>query len=195
MARRPSPRGSEAPAVEAVIGTRVRPTAGAAAAGEPELLGAHKLARWRASVPVRPEVDTMRVAVAVRGPLGLALVQSQVIEPLVSLAAIRAGFGAATGRRDRAGRSNPPAARPLAQRKDEPRGARPRGRPAGARRRPGHHQRGPRMPPVPPASASVSGSVADSAGCVCRTTAVRADAGSPLWGASTRSRAASSLHR
>ena len=34
----------------------------------------------------------MRVAVAVRGPLGLALVQSQVIEPLVSLAAIRAGF-------------------------------------------------------------------------------------------------------
>ncbi len=95
---------SEAPAVEAVIGTRVRPTAGAAA-GEPELLGSHKLARWHASVPVRPEVDTLRLAVAVRGPLGLALVQSQVIEPLVSLAAIRAGFvllpGAAIAQGDR----------------------------------------------------------------------------------------------
>ena len=95
---------SEVPAVEAVIGTRVRATA-EATAGEPELLGAHKLARWRASVPVRPEVDTMRVAVAVRGPLGLALVQSQVIEPLVSLAAVRAGSvllpGAAIAQGDR----------------------------------------------------------------------------------------------
>ena len=95
---------SEVPAVEAVIGTRVRPT-GEATAGEPELLGAHKLARWRASLPVRPEVDTMRVAVAVRGPLGLALVQSQVIEPLVSLAAVRAGSvllpGAAIAQGDR----------------------------------------------------------------------------------------------
>jgi hypothetical protein len=91
-------------AVEAVIGARVRATA-EAAAGEPELLGAHKLARWRASLPVRPEVDTMRVAVAVRGPLGLALVQSQVIEPLISLAAIRAGSvllpGAAIAQGDR----------------------------------------------------------------------------------------------
>ncbi len=47
----------------------------------------------------------MRVAVAVRGPLGLALVQSQVIEPLVSLAAIRAGSvllpGAAIAQGDR----------------------------------------------------------------------------------------------
>ena len=82
--------GPEVPAVEAVIGTRVR--AGAhGTTGEHELLGAHKLARWRASLPVRPEADTMRVAVAVRGPLGLALVQSRVIEPLVSLAAVRAG--------------------------------------------------------------------------------------------------------
>jgi hypothetical protein len=80
----------EVPAVEAVIGARVRATA-EATTGAPELLGAHKLARWRASLPVRPEVDTMRIAVAVRGPLGLALVQSQVIEPLVSLAAVRAG--------------------------------------------------------------------------------------------------------
>jgi hypothetical protein len=50
-------------------------------------------------------VETMRVAVAVRGPLGLALVQSQVIEPLVSLAAVRAGSvllpGAAIARGDR----------------------------------------------------------------------------------------------
>jgi hypothetical protein len=81
---------SEIPLVEAVIGAHVRATA-EAASGEPELLGAHKLARWRASVPISPEVDTMRVAVAVRGPLGLALVQSRVIEPLVSLAAVRAG--------------------------------------------------------------------------------------------------------
>ncbi|MGA9858097.1 MAG: hypothetical protein WBQ18_09555 [Solirubrobacteraceae bacterium] len=94
----------EVPAVEAIIGSRVRETAGATA-GEPELLGAHKLARWRASVPMSPEVDTMRVAVAVRGPLGLALVQSHVIEPLVSLAAVRAGSvllpGAAIARGDR----------------------------------------------------------------------------------------------
>ncbi len=96
--------GPEVPAVEAVIGTRVR--AGAhATTGEHELLGAHKLARWRASLPVRPEADTMRVVVAVRGPLGLALVQSQVIEPLVSLAAVRAGSvllpGAAIAQGDR----------------------------------------------------------------------------------------------
>ena len=93
----------EAPAVEAVIGARMAATD--ATAGDPELQGAHKLARWRASVPVRPEVDTMRVAVAVRGPLGLALVQSHVIEPLVSLAAIRAGSvllpGAAIAQGDR----------------------------------------------------------------------------------------------
>jgi hypothetical protein len=95
---------TEVPAVEAIIDARVR-AAAQATTGEPELLGAHKLARWRASVPVRPEVETMRVAVAVRGPLGLALVQSQVIEPLVSLAAVRAGSvllpGAAIARGDR----------------------------------------------------------------------------------------------
>jgi hypothetical protein len=95
---------SELPAVEAVIGARVRATA-EATTGAPELVGAHKLARWRASVPVRPEADTMRVVVVVRGPLGLALVQSQVIEPLVSLAAVRAGSvllpGAAIAQGDR----------------------------------------------------------------------------------------------
>jgi hypothetical protein len=53
---------SEAPAVEAIIGAHVRGAAGVTT-GDPELLGAHKLARWRASVPVRPEVATMRVAV------------------------------------------------------------------------------------------------------------------------------------
>ena len=78
--------GSEVPAVEAVIGESAR----APTTDEPELRGAHKLARWHASVPVRPELETMRIAVAVRGPLGLALVQSTVIEPLVSLAAVRA---------------------------------------------------------------------------------------------------------
>jgi hypothetical protein len=96
--------GPDVPAVEAIIGTRVRADAHATT-GEPELLGAHKLARWRASVPVTPEADTMRIVVAVRGPLGLALVQSQVIEPLVSLAAVRAGSvllpGAAIAQGDR----------------------------------------------------------------------------------------------
>ncbi len=96
--------GPETPAVEAIIGTRVGAAARAATA-DPELVGAHKLARWRASVPVRPDADTMRIVVAVRGPLGLALVQSQVIEPLVSLAAVRAGSvllpGAAIAQGDR----------------------------------------------------------------------------------------------
>ncbi len=100
-ARQASP---EVPAVEAVIGARIR-GADVVPTGEPELSGAHKLARWRVSVPVRPELDTMRVAVAVRGPLGLALVQSHVIEPLVSLAAVRAGSvllpGAAIAQGDR----------------------------------------------------------------------------------------------
>jgi len=81
---------TDVPAVEATIGARVRRHTDVTT-HQPELLGTHKLARWRASVPVRPDVSTMRVAVAVRGPLGLALVQSHVIEPLVSLAAIRAG--------------------------------------------------------------------------------------------------------
>jgi hypothetical protein len=95
---------SDAPAVEATVGTRIAARA-EATTGQPELQGAHKLARWRASVPMSPDVDTMRVAVAVRGPLGLALVQSTVIEPLVSLAAVRAGSvllpGAAIARGDR----------------------------------------------------------------------------------------------
>jgi hypothetical protein len=84
-------RNSSVPAVEATVGTRVQRRRGSGATNAPELQGAHKLARWRASLPLTPEVDTMRVAVEVRGPLGLALVQSYVIEPLVSLAAIRAG--------------------------------------------------------------------------------------------------------
>jgi hypothetical protein len=95
---------SEEPAVEAVIGARLHDDAHRTE-GQPELLGAHKLARWRASVPVRPDAGTMRLAVAVRGPLGLALVQSSVIEPLVSLAAVRAGSvllpGAAIAQGDR----------------------------------------------------------------------------------------------
>ncbi len=94
----------DAPAMEAVIGARIR-AASDETTREPKLSGAHKLAHWRASVPVSPELDTMRIAVAVRGPLGLALVQSRVIEPLVSLAAVRAGSvllpGAAIAHGDR----------------------------------------------------------------------------------------------
>jgi hypothetical protein len=58
----------------------------------PQLSGAHKLARWRAYMPTQPDEDTIRVSVDVRGPLGLPLVQSYVVEPLVSLATIRAGL-------------------------------------------------------------------------------------------------------
>ena len=84
-------RNSEVPAVEATVGTRVQRPRDVRTTPAPELQGAHKLARWRASLPLEPGGDTMRVAVDVRGPLGLALVQSYVIEPLVSLAAVRAG--------------------------------------------------------------------------------------------------------
>jgi len=96
--------GAEEPAVDVLIGARLGEGAGTAG-GHRELLGAHKLARWRALVPVTPEQRTMRLAVAVRGPLGLALVQSSVIEPLVSLAAVRADSvllpGAAIAQGDR----------------------------------------------------------------------------------------------
>jgi hypothetical protein len=95
---------TDAPALEAVIGARVR-AATDETTPEPKLTGSHKLARWRASVPIRAEGGTLRVAVAVRGPLGLALVQSHVIEPLVSLAAVGAGSvllpGAAIAQGDR----------------------------------------------------------------------------------------------
>lgn len=57
----------------------------------PQLSGAHKLARWRAYMPIEPDEETIRVSVDVRGPLGLPLVQSYVVEPLVSLATVRAG--------------------------------------------------------------------------------------------------------
>jgi hypothetical protein len=82
---------SAVPALEATVGAHIRGSRDRARAREPELRGTHKLARWRASVPVTPDADTMRVAVDVRGPLGLALVQSYIVEPLVSLAAVRGG--------------------------------------------------------------------------------------------------------
>jgi hypothetical protein len=79
------------PTLEATIGARVHHTRTRRARDTPELRGVHKLARWRASLPAGTDVDTMRVAVDVRGPLGLTLVQSYLLEPLVSLAAVRAG--------------------------------------------------------------------------------------------------------
>jgi hypothetical protein len=85
------PADSSVPALEATVGAHVhgRPVRGGLR--EPELRGRHKLARWRASVPVTSDADTMRVAVDVRGPLGLMLVQGYIVEPLVSLAAVRGG--------------------------------------------------------------------------------------------------------
>lgn len=82
---------STVPVLEATIGARVRRGRAGRRTHEPELRGAHKLARWRASVPARTDVNTMRVTVDVRGPLGLTLVQSYIVEPLLSLAAVRAG--------------------------------------------------------------------------------------------------------
>jgi hypothetical protein len=79
------------PTLEATIGARVLHSRTGRTRGAPELRGVHKLARWRASLPAGTDVNTMRVAVDVRGPLGLTLVQSYLVEPLVSLAAVRAG--------------------------------------------------------------------------------------------------------
>ena len=83
--------GAAVPALEATVGAHVHRHRARERTRAPELRGTHKLARWRASVPATPDADTMRVAVDVRGPLGLVLVQSYVVEPLVSLAAVRGG--------------------------------------------------------------------------------------------------------
>jgi hypothetical protein len=83
---------SSVPAVEATVGSHVHDSRARGRTGEAELRGTHKLARWRASFPATPDADAMRLAVDVRGPLGLALVQSYILEPLVSLAAVRAGY-------------------------------------------------------------------------------------------------------
>lgn len=83
---------SSVPAVEAMVGSYVHNGRARGSRGEVELRGTHKLAWWRASLPIAPDADAMRVAIDVRGPLGLALVQSYILEPLVSLAAVRAGY-------------------------------------------------------------------------------------------------------
>jgi hypothetical protein len=83
---------SSVPVVEATVGSHVHNGRARGRKREGELRGTHKLAWWRASLPVTPHADAMRVAVDVRGPLGLALVQSYILEPLVSLAAVRAGY-------------------------------------------------------------------------------------------------------
>ena len=82
---------------------------------EAEFQGTHKLAWWRATLPVTPHADAMRVAVDVRGPLGLALVQSYILEPLVSLAAVPRRLRTYAKRRDCAGREGPVADRPFAE--------------------------------------------------------------------------------
>lgn len=80
------------PALEVNIGARVQYRGRARrATHEPELHGAHKLARWRAFVAIGRDLEHLQVAVDVHGPLGLTLVQGYVVEPLVSLAAVQAG--------------------------------------------------------------------------------------------------------
>jgi hypothetical protein len=83
---------SRAPALEVTIGAGVLRGRDGRAPDETQLRGAHKLARWRATVPARLNGGTVRAAVDVRGPLGLTLVQSYIVEPLLSLAAVRAGL-------------------------------------------------------------------------------------------------------
>ena len=83
--------GSAIPLLEASIGAHVHRDGLVWTTHALELRGAHKLARWRASVPLTSDPNTIRVAVDVHGPLGLTLVQSYIVEPLVSLAAVRAG--------------------------------------------------------------------------------------------------------
>jgi hypothetical protein len=78
-----------APVLEATIGANLRHRG--RKERRPQLSGAYKLARWRAYMPIEPDEHTIRVSVDVRGPLGLPLVQSYVVEPLVSLATVRAG--------------------------------------------------------------------------------------------------------
>jgi hypothetical protein len=80
------------PALEVTIGAGVLRGRNGRTTDAEELRGAHKLARWRASVPARLDGNAVRVAVDVRGPLGLTLVQSYIVEPLLSLAAVRAGL-------------------------------------------------------------------------------------------------------
>lgn len=82
---------STAPLLEASFGAAIQRDRPMWTTHALELRGSHKLARWRASVPLTSAAGTMRVAVDVHGPLGLTLVQSYIIEPLVSLAAVRAG--------------------------------------------------------------------------------------------------------
>ncbi len=82
---------SSVPAVEATVGSHGHDRRARGRTGKAELRGTHKLARWRASFPATPDADALRLEVDVRGPLGLALVQSYILEPLVSLAAVRAG--------------------------------------------------------------------------------------------------------
>ena len=83
---------SPLPTLEATIGTRVLRDRDGLTTHEAELRDSHKLARWRAAVPARLDGNKLSVAIDVRGPLGLTLIQSYIVEPLLSLAAVRAGL-------------------------------------------------------------------------------------------------------
>ena len=169
-----SPTQTDMPAVEATIGARVggRYRCNDAPTG---LLGTHKLARWRASVPVRPDVNTMRVAIAVRGPLGLALVQSHVIEPHRLAGCDTCRHSAPAGCRHRTGRQDSLLLiGPLTQRKDKLGGARspPARRVLGDDQVPRQCRPGSAFRFLG-ASASI-GSGQNSAGCVCCAAPIRA---------------------
>ncbi len=83
---------SSCPILEATIGTRVLRGRDGLTTHEAELRDSHKLARWRVAMPARPDRNKLCVAIDVRGPLGLTLIQSYIVEPLLSLAAVRAGL-------------------------------------------------------------------------------------------------------
>jgi hypothetical protein len=54
-------------------------------------VGGHRLARWRVRVRLDADASCVSCALQVVGPLGLALVQSMVLEPLLSIATPAAG--------------------------------------------------------------------------------------------------------
>jgi hypothetical protein len=81
---------AEEPALVATVGTRVRDRRTSWSAAAPDVQGSHKLARWCASVAGLENGGPMRASVQARGPMGLMLAQSYIVEPLISLAALRA---------------------------------------------------------------------------------------------------------
>lgn len=59
---------------------------------QPLMAGRHRVARWRVRLPTDPFQPGLRAEIEVRGVFGRFLVQSYVVEPLLSLTAVHAGL-------------------------------------------------------------------------------------------------------